>query len=36
MDGRSVDFHGTDVVACNAEGKLTRVRGYWDPSLLAG
>ena len=35
-DGRSVDFHGIDVVACNAEGKLTRVQAYWDPSVLAG
>ena len=35
-DGRSVDFHGIDVMACDAEGKLTRVQAYWDPSVLAG
>jgi len=35
-DGRSVDFHGINVMACDAAGKLTRVQAYWDPSVLAG
>ena len=35
-DGRAVDFHGIDVMACDADGKLTRVQAYWDPSVLAG
>lgn len=31
-DGRTVDFKGIDVITCNAEGKITNVKAYWDPA----
>lgn len=35
-DGRSVRFEGIDVFELGADGKIQRLWGYWDPSVLAG
>lgn len=35
-DGRSVTFEGIDVFELGADGKIQRLWGYWDPSVLAG
>jgi len=35
-DGRRVTFEGIDVFEFGADGKIQRLWGYWDPSVLAG
>jgi len=35
-NGRSVTFEGIDVFELGPDGKIQRLWGYWDPSVLAG
>jgi steroid delta-isomerase len=31
-DGRSVSFEGIDVIEMDDQGRITAMRGYWDPT----
>jgi steroid delta-isomerase len=31
-NGKSVTFHGVDVIDCNEAGKIVLVRAFWDPA----
>ena len=31
LNGKSVTFEGVDVLDCNDEGKIVKVRAFWDP-----
>ncbi|SEB55175.1 nuclear transport factor 2 family protein [Terriglobus roseus] len=31
-NGKSVTFEGVDVLDCNDEGKIVKVRAFWDPA----
>lgn len=31
-NGSTAAAHGIDVFECNAEGRIARTRGYWDPA----
>ncbi len=33
-NGRSVTFEGIDVFEVNDEGKIQRLRGYWNPAAM--
>ena len=30
-NGNAITFEGIDVIDCNEEGKIVRVRAFWDP-----
>ena len=32
QNGKSVVFEGIDVIDCNAAGKITMLRAFWDPA----
>ncbi len=36
LDGKTVSFEGVDTLVFDANGKVKRLRAYWNPNDLAG